>query len=92
MFIYYNGLYDIQVDSLVKYIVSFRNENHFHEEVVEMVYKRLYDRFEPHDLLVGAIYTRRGGIDICPQRATSSDLLDMNLMTPDIQTIKLYRQ
>jgi 7-cyano-7-deazaguanine reductase len=92
LFIYYNGLYDIQVDSLVKYIVSFRNENHFHEEVVEMVYKRLYDRFEPHDLLVGAIYTRRGGIDICPQRATSSDLLDMNLMTPDIQTIKLYRQ
>lgn len=33
--------------SLLKYIVSLRNENHFHEEICEMTYKRLWDLFHP---------------------------------------------
>lgn len=78
--------------SLVEYIVSFRNENHFHEEVVEMIYKRLYDKLDPEDLMVGAVYTRRGGIDICPIRATNVDLLDMNLISPTSLCVKRFRQ
>ncbi|MGM0376893.1 MAG: NADPH-dependent 7-cyano-7-deazaguanine reductase QueF [Bacteroidota bacterium] len=67
---------------LLKYIVSLRNENHFHEEICEMVYKRLWDRFSPEQLMVTCIYTRRGGIDICPSRASSPEMLPANLINP----------
>lgn len=62
---------------LAKYIVSFRDECHFHEEICETIFKRLYDRFKPQSLMVKCLYTRRGGIDICPIRATKNfTLLD----------------
>ncbi len=57
--------------SLLKYIISLRGENHFHEEICEMVYQRLYERFHPRTLTITALYTRRGGIDICPVRSNS---------------------
>lgn len=78
--------------SILKYVVSFRDEFHFHEEVVEMVYKRLLDAFEPSDLMVAAVYTRRGGIDICPIRATSANLLESNLVCAKVHCEKLLRQ
>lgn len=60
--------------SLVQYLSSFRKEYHFHEECVEMIFKRLYDFLkvgkEGGDLMVCALYTRRGGIDINPFRYT----------------------
>ena len=35
----------------------------------EMIFKRLYDLLNNNDeLFVCALYTRRGGIDICPAR------------------------
>lgn len=80
------------IDSLFQYIVSFRSENHFHEEVVEMIYKRLWDGAKPERLVVGAIYTRRGGIDICPCRASHEGLLDKNLIDINCLTEKLERQ
>jgi len=54
--------------SLLKYIVSMRKENHFHEEICECLYKRLLDKFSPSELFVCCLYTRRGGIDINPVR------------------------
>lgn len=77
---------------LLKYIVSFRQENHFHEEVCEMLFKRLYDIFAPKELMVSCIYTRRGGIDICPARATHAHLLPSNLQQVKMLTNKLLRQ
>ena len=69
VFIYYKSKRHILEDSLVKYLVSFRSEFHFHEECCEMIYKRLSDILsEGDELLVSALYTRRGGIDICPSR------------------------
>lgn len=69
VFIYYKSKKHILEDSLVKYMVSFRSEFHFHEECCEMIYKRLSDILsEGDELLVSALYTRRGGIDICPSR------------------------
>lgn len=59
------------IDSLMQYIVSFRKENHFHEECVEMIYKALQDKFNPDILAVTALYTRRGGWNICPSRASN---------------------
>lgn len=69
VFIYYSSHKHIDESSLVKYLSSFRSEFHFHEECCEMIYKRLYDLFDKDDeLFVCALYTRRGGIDICPVR------------------------
>lgn len=82
--IYIKSRYEVNPISILKYIISFRNENHFHEEVCETIYKRLLDRFHPTELLVYCQYTRRGGIDINPLRFTSNletkvqDLLDVN--------------
>ena len=61
--------------SLYKYIVSLRNENHFHEEIAELIFKRLKDLLgeECHELTVACFYTRRGGIDINPIRSTMDD-------------------
>lgn len=77
IYIYIESQYAINMSSLLQYIVSFRKENHFHEEVVEMIYKRLWDKFSPSQLLVAAKYTRRGGIDINPIRVSNSDLLSL---------------
>lgn len=68
-FIYYKSKNHIKEDSLLKYLCSFRSEFHFHEECCEMIYKRLLDLLDAgDDLFVCALYTRRGGIDICPAR------------------------
>ena len=77
----------IDVPSLVQYLVSFRSEYHFHEECCEMIYKRISDILNENDeLFVCALYTRRGGIDICPARWSRnfsaqnvSDLLDLSI-------------
>jgi len=69
LFIYYKSKKVFNCESLVKYLVSFRCEYHFHEECCEMIFKRLYDLLDEEDsLFVGALYTRRGGIDITPIR------------------------
>jgi 7-cyano-7-deazaguanine reductase len=62
-------------ESLLKYIVSFRDECHFHEEICETIYKRLSDVYSPSELCVSCLYVRRGGIDINPVRASSSEML-----------------
>ena len=68
-FIYYKSSKHIKEESMLKYLCSFRSEYHFHEECCEMIFKRLYDLLNNEDeLFVGTLYTRRGGIDICPVR------------------------
>lgn len=78
--------------ALLKYIVSLRNENHFHEEICEMMFKRLIDLFQPEILSVCCLYTRRGGIDICPARANRPEYLPRFLPNPEILTRKGFRQ
>jgi len=74
VYIHIKGDKAITPESLLQYVVSMRKENHFHEEICEAMYKRLYDLLEPEELLVACLYTRRGGIDINPVRATSWSL------------------
>ena len=78
--------------SLLKYLVSFRDECHFHEEICEAVYKRLLDTYEPDDLMVMCLYARRGGLDINPIRASSEKLLNRNLTKLDIPHFKTSKQ
>ena len=80
------------LESFLKYIVSLREEYHFHEEICEMIYKRLWDSFSPKELSVCCLYTRRGGIDICPCRASSEAYLPPYLMEADILTKRSFRQ
>ena len=55
---------------LLKYIVSFRMHNGFHENCVERIFVDLMRTCQPESLSVYARYTRRGGLDINPWRAT----------------------
>lgn len=85
-FIYYESEKHIKEESLIQYLSSFRSEYHFHEECVEMIFKRLQNVLNKNDkLFVSALYTRRGGIDICPSRWTPNceikdvySLIDLN--------------
>lgn len=77
---------------LIEYLVSFREENHFHEEVCEMIFSRLQSRFKPEELMVTCLYTRRGGLDICPVRATSDKLLKLLLIDVSQLTKASFRQ
>ncbi|MCU4156922.1 NADPH-dependent 7-cyano-7-deazaguanine reductase QueF [Carboxylicivirga sp. A043] len=91
-FIHIKGASLPDKSDLLKYLVSIRNENHFHEEICEMIYKRLWDIFEPEELAVSCIYTRRGGIDICPVRVSHAHLLPQQLTNPSVLSEKLLRQ
>lgn len=55
---------------LLRYLVSFRNHNEFHEQCVERIFTNLQARCAPQALAVHARYTRRGGLDINPFRST----------------------
>jgi 7-cyano-7-deazaguanine reductase len=91
VFIHFKGKEGPTPQSLIKYIVSFRNENHFHEEVCEMIYKRLWDAFNPEELMVACLYTRRGGIDISPVRTNKIYLLPEVILSPKVLGRKLLR-
>jgi len=57
-------------DGLLRYLVSFRTHSGFHEQCVERIFLDLLARCRPDALSVYARYTRRGGLDINPWRAT----------------------
>lgn len=64
------------IESLTRYIFSMRESQHFHENLVEIVYDTLSEKFNPDKLFVAGIYNRRGGISIHSVRATDRDLID----------------
>jgi 7-cyano-7-deazaguanine reductase len=55
---------------LLRYLVSFREHCEFHEQCVERIFVDVLARCRPRSLCVEARYTRRGGLDINPWRAT----------------------
>jgi 7-cyano-7-deazaguanine reductase len=56
---------------LLRYLVSFRDHAEFHEQCVERIFVDLQARCRTRSLSVEARYTRRGGLDINPWRATA---------------------
>lgn len=56
--------------ALLRYVVSFRNHEEFHEQCVERIFKDIQDQCAPTRLTVAARYTRRGGLDINPVRSS----------------------
>jgi 7-cyano-7-deazaguanine reductase len=75
----------INREGLLKYLVSFRNHNEFHEECIERIFVDIMHRCHPTELTVYGRYTRRGGLDINPYRSTKK-------ITDFKKNQRLYRQ
>ncbi|WP_292987662.1 NADPH-dependent 7-cyano-7-deazaguanine reductase QueF [Pantoea sp.] len=58
----------IDREALLRYLVSFRQHNEFHEQCVERIFNDVMRFCHPEALTVYARYTRRGGLDINPWR------------------------
>jgi 7-cyano-7-deazaguanine reductase len=71
----------IDQEGLLRYLVSFRNHNEFHEQCVERIFMDLWRRCKPTRLAVHARYTRRGGLDISPLRTSHPMALPANVRT-----------
>jgi len=69
--------------SLLRYIVSYRQHNDFHEACVERMFVDIKKHCSPEALTVYARYNRRGGLDINPFRTDSGDAAE---------NIRLWRQ
>ncbi|MBF0751022.1 MULTISPECIES: NADPH-dependent 7-cyano-7-deazaguanine reductase QueF [unclassified Pasteurella] len=64
----------IDREKLLRYVVSFRQHNEFHEQCVERIFCDLMHYATPEKLTVYARYTRRGGLDINPFRSNFEPL------------------
>lgn len=72
-------------EGLLKYIVSFRNHNEFHEQCIERIFVDILNHCQPKELTVYGRYTRRGGLDINPYRSTNNHSVDS-------KNVRLLRQ
>ena len=57
-------------NSILAYIISYRQHNGFHEQCVEQIFADIWQNLKPEKLMVYAAYTRRGGLDINPCRVS----------------------
>ena len=71
----------IDQEGLLRYLVSFREHNEFHEQCVERIYMDVLTRCQPTKLSVYARYTRRGGLDINPWRTSHPQQPPANIRT-----------
>ena len=78
--IHYRGK-QINREALLRYLISFRQHNEFHEQCVERIFMDLTRFCQPTHLSVYARYTRRGGLDINPFRSNwESDCANIRLV------------
>lgn len=75
----------INRENLLRYIISFRDHNEFHEQCIERIFMDIMKHCHPDELTVYGRYTRRGGLDINPYRST-------NKLLPSARNARLYRQ
>ncbi len=69
IYLYYHAdKKSIQPESLLKYIISYRLHNEYHEECCERILYDVLNVLSPRKLALICKYTRRGGIDINPLR------------------------
>ena len=62
----------IVAESLLAYLVSFREHACFHEDAVECIYMDIQQRCRPARLTVSGHFLRRGGLDINPYRSNEN--------------------
>lgn len=78
--IHYRGR-PINREGLLRYLISFRQHNEFHEQCVERIFMDIQRQCRPDALSVYARYTRRGGLDINPFRTSFSQAAPENVRT-----------
>ncbi|UDG81242.1 NADPH-dependent 7-cyano-7-deazaguanine reductase [Candidatus Hartigia pinicola] len=61
----------INREALLRYLVSFRQHNEFHEQCVERIFNDIKKLCQSEQLSIYARYTRRGGLDINPWRSNT---------------------
>ncbi|MCX7121882.1 MAG: NADPH-dependent 7-cyano-7-deazaguanine reductase QueF [Gammaproteobacteria bacterium] len=76
----------INREGLLRYIVSFRNDNEFHEQCIEKIFMQIMQYCKPDELSVYGRSTRRGGIDINAYRSTKP------VTVAEIKNSRLCRQ
>lgn len=81
VYISYTGA-KINQEKLLKYLISFRDHNEFHEQCVERIYCDIQQYCQPTSLTVFARYTRRGGLDINPYRSSAPS------KAPNLRTLR----
>lgn len=67
----------VELKSAKFYIVSFRNEGHFYEELINQIYTDIYIAIEPKRLYVRGDFNTRGGI---PQTVAVGKEFDEHFM------------
>ena len=67
--------------ALLKYLISFRNHNEFHEQCVERIFTDIMKYCQPQKLTVYARYLRRGGLDINPYRSNFEEEFDLTRLS-----------
>ena len=72
----------IDEEGLLKYVISYRQHQDFHENCVEQIFTDIKLHCKPEKLTVYARYTRRGGLDINPFRT------DCNLPVPAFRVLR----
>ena len=60
----------IDHEGLLKYLVSYRGHQAFHETTIERIYADIWGICEPQSLVVSGRFLRRGGLDISPTRSS----------------------
>jgi len=81
IYINYKGR-KIDHEKLLRYLISFRQHNEFHEQCVERIFCDLLKYSDLEQLTIFARYTRRGGLDINPYRSSFSK------KAPDNRTLR----
>lgn len=71
----------IDQETLLRYLVGYRNHQEFHEPLVEKVFRDIWETLKPVKLSVYARYTRRGGLDINPFRSSHPAMVPLQVRT-----------
>ncbi len=82
----------IDHEGLLKYLVSFRNHQDFHEHCVERIFIEISRQCQPEALCVTARYTRRGGLDINPVRFSLNLVGKISTLSDAGSLVRLCRQ
>lgn len=90
--IFFSNYQTLSLESLFKYIVSYRTEDEFHEFCSEQIFTDLVSLSGVDDIGVMLLYSRRGSLDINPIRYSSTSLYNKGLQDICINTIKTDSQ
>ena len=67
----------IEPEGLLRYLISYRQNQEFHEDCAERIFMDIMQYCEPEKLTVYMRYTRRGGLDINPFRSNFETMQDL---------------